>query len=682
MSERQRYLKSVEAALSAGGEIAAALPGFVGRDGQRALAVAIGEAIADRGTLVAEAGTGIGKTFAYLVPSLLSGGMILISTGTRNLQDQLFRRDLPVVKDALKLGARVALLKGRSNYVCRYHLRRNLSEGRFESRADIAILHRIDRFAAISASGDRSEVPGVPEDSAAWSRATSTRENCLGQDCPDVSDCFLMKARQAAQDADVVVVNHHLLCADLALKDEGIGELLPTAQAIIFDEAHQLPEIATQFFGRSISSRQILDLSRDVLKGGLSEAPDAAEWIELTRAMELRLKQWRAALPTAGRFDRDRIARLHEFGTATSEVLRGVRSLREPLQRAAERGRELMRLAARALELERMLAAWQDAVSGDSGAEFEVAAPLEPGASTSAPASDRLPFSESVLWVEASASALTLNATPLSLAEGFSKHRSAHPRAWIFLSATLAVADDFSHFTSALGLGDARCERWGSPFDTRKNGVLYVPRNCGDPADPSFADRVADSVWPLIVANRGRAFVLCTSLRMVEQLASRLREKSSGSADPIEFLVQGQAARSELIARFRQGVAPVLLGSASFWEGVDVVGDQLSLVIIDKLPFAPPDDPVLRARSDALKRAGGDAFRSIQIPAAAMALKQGAGRLIRSEQDSGLLVICDERLVTKSYGKRFRESLPDMPLTRSDTDALSWISRRVAPGAS
>ena len=660
MSDREVFIRRVADALEPDGVVGQALAGFVRREGQQKLAQAVAQAIADRSTLVAEAGTGIGKTFAYLVPTLLSGGMVLVSTGTRTLQDQLFKRDLPRVAEALNTGARLALLKGRANYVCRYHLRRNLEEGRFDRREDIAVLRRIDRFAALSRSGDRSEAPGIAEDLPVWSKATSTRENCLGQECPDFQDCFVFKARQAAQQADVVVVNHHLLCADLALRDEGVADLLPTAQAVILDEAHQLPETATQFFGRSVSSRQLTDLARDAMRAGLAEAPDAADWIELARALELSLKPWRLAAPFSGRIDRERLASDADFQEATAQTVRALLTLRESLQVAAERGRDLARAAVRASELEREMTGWLRALAGeapDSAAE------------------------EAVLWADVGASSIALHATPLSLADAFQRHRETSPRAWVFVSATLAVAGDFSHFTSLMGLADARCESWESPFDTWEQAALYVPEGVGDPSSPGFADQVTRAVWPLIAANQGRAFVLCTSLRMVEAMAERVRLLASSAVNPIEVLVQGTGPRNALLAQFRAATNPVLIGSASFWEGVDVVGEQLSLVIIDKLPFAPPDDPVLKARSDALRRVGGDPFGAIQLPAAAMALKQGAGRLIRSEADSGLLVICDERLVSRGYGRRLRASLPVMPLTRSADEALAWIRHRTPVGS-
>ena len=663
--------QAVAAAFAVGGPLARTQPGYTPRTAQHEMALAIARAIAApgagfapeaddgasgavdaaqaAGVLVAEAGTGTGKTFAYLVPALLSGGRVLISTGTRTLQDQLFRRDLPQVRAALGLGTTTALLKGRSNYVCRHHLRRNLDEGRFASREEIAVLRRIERFAAVSASGDRAEAPGIAEDAPAWSRATSTRENCLGQDCPALGECFVFRARQAAQQADVVVVNHHLFCADLALRDEGISELLPTAHALIFDEAHQLPEIATQFFGRSVSTRQRVELARDLLRLGLADARDAADWTQASAAIEQGVRLLRLEAGPPGRLDARQLRAHAGVRGAVGELV--ARLSLPALDAAAERSRDLARLGARARELVNRLREWLAGLDGDDAASLA-----------------------EILWAEVHQSGVTLHCTPLSVADVFRRHRLAAPRAWIFTSATLAVAGRFDHFTAAMGLEGARTLRWESPFDFARHALLYVPRGCGDPASPAFAEHVAEAAWPLIEANRGRAFVLCTSLRMVERLANLLGERVRDAGAGIELLVQGQAARLALIERFRSLPGPVLIGSASFWEGVDVAGAQLSLVIIDKLPFATPDDPVLRARIEAMRRAGADPFRQIQLPAAAMALKQGAGRLIRSETDRGLLAICDERLLTKSYGRSLLASLPPFPLTRERVAACGFCA--------
>jgi ATP-dependent DNA helicase DinG len=642
------------------------------------MAVAVAETIENGEVLVAEAGTGTGKTFAYLVPALLCGGRVLISTGTRTLQDQLFRRDLPAVREALGVGLRTALLKGRANYVCRHHLRRNLSDGKFENREDLTVLRRIERFAAVSNTGDRSDAPGVPEDAPAWAKATSTRENCLGQDCADLANCFVFRARQAAQQADVVVVNHHLLCADLALRDEGISELLPTASAVIFDEAHQLPEIAVQFFGRSLSTRQLGDFARDVLRVGRADAADAADWVGTVAGLEQAVRVWRLAAGRpparrdapqlrADRSQRDTLVSLLSVLDAIGRVLNG----------AAGRSRDLGRLALRATELRSRLAGWLRLLDGESGDAHEGAAQTETEATQAAGASsdaEDLP-PDAVIWSEVHQGGVTLHATPLSVAPALRRHREQGLPAWVFVSATLSVAGQFRHFTEAIGMSDARTLALDSPFDYERNARLLVPRGCGEPSAEGYAERVAASCWPLILANRGRAFLLCTSLRMVERLSSLLGERAAATgSDPIELLVQGSAPRAALLERFRVAAQPVLIGSASFWEGVDVVGQQLSLVIIDKLPFAPPDDPVLRARTEALRRRGGDPFREIQLPAAAMALKQGAGRLIRSEADRGLLVVCDERLVTRSYGRSLLRSLPPFGLTRDAGEAQAWLT--------
>ncbi|MCO5108236.1 MAG: ATP-dependent DNA helicase [Burkholderiaceae bacterium] len=677
---------AVAAAFASEGALARSQPGFVVRSGQREMALAVAAAIAAPGAaLVAEAGTGTGKTFAYLVPALLSGGKVLISTGTRTLQDQLYHRDLPRVREALGVGATMALLKGRSNYVCRHHLRRNLEEGRFERREDIAVLRRIERFASISASGDRSEAPGIAEDAPAWARATSTRENCLGQDCPELAECFVFRARQAAQQADIVVVNHHLFCADLALRDEGVAELLPTTDALVFDEAHQLPEIATQFFGRSVSTRQLLDFARDLLRVGLADARDAADWQQAATAIEQQVRELRLAAGRPGRLD---AAQLRGHAALREAVEGLVDTLALPaLVAAAERSRDLARLSLRATELAQRLRRWLDGLdrgptAAGPRAPAEGAGPSAgghtvPDAGTDVapgidPDGDTLSDGPSILWAEVHQSGATLHETPLSVAGTFRRHRESAARAWIFTSATLAVAGRFDHFTAAMGLEGARTLRWESPFDFAARALLYVPRHCGDPASPEFARRVAAAAWPLIEANGGRAFVLCTTLRMVEQQAALLGARIRDSGLDIELLVQGQASRLALIERFRSLRAPVLVGSASFWEGVDVVGPQLSLVIIDKLPFAAPDDPVLRARIDALRRAGGDPFRQIQLPAAAMALKQGAGRLIRSETDRGVLAICDDRLLGKPYGRSLVASLPPFRLTRDEGEAIGF----------
>ncbi len=597
------------------------------------MARAIHDAMQRTAVLVAEAGTGTGKTFAYLVPALLAGGKVIVSTGTKTLQDQLFDRDLPAVRAALASGASAALLKGRANYVCLYRLRRAADQGQFASHEEIFQLKTIERFAAVSTSGDRAELAEVPEDAPVWAHATSTRDNCLGQSCPDYGDCFVMRARRNALAADIVVINHHLFFADVVLRDEGVSELLPACNTVVFDEAHQLPETARHFFGESVSSAQLVDLAREA-RAELRSAGGASPELErlATRleksARDLRLAfgdgatrlAWQPALRVAG------------FAEAIHEVARSLRALRDPLEAQAERSEGLESGARRA---------------GAALATVVRMRETEPA--------------DEVRWVEIFAHTVRLHSTPLSPAELFSRQMDDHPRAWIFTSATLAVGEEFGHFTRELGLAQAATRRWSSPFDFGNQALLYVPKGLpADPNDPAFTDAVIDAALPVLEASGGRAFLLFTTLRALRRAHERLHRRLR-----YPLLVQGTGSRSELLARFRALGNAVLLGAQSFWEGVDVRGDALSVVVIDKLPFAPPDDPVLAARIEAIKARGGNAFTELQLPQAVLSLKQGAGRLIRDEADRGVLMLCDPRLVSKSYGRQILKSLPPMRFTRN-----------------
>jgi ATP-dependent DNA helicase DinG len=638
----------VEKALGAHGALAAGST-WNDRPDQRAMAGEIARAISEPSTLVAEAGTGIGKTFAYLVPALLAGGKVIISTGTKTLQDQLFARDLPRVIAALGVDVRTALLKGRANYVCRHHLKRNLEDGRFTRAIDISRLRQIDRFSRLSSTGDRSDCSQVSDDDPAWVLATSTRENCLGQDCADWNQCFVVQARRTAQSADVVVINHHLFSADLALRDTGIAELLPSAQTLIFDEAHQLPDTLVTFLGEASGSRALMDLGRDALQVALEEAPDQARWHELGANLDQFVRQARAEWPIASpRAPAHTLLAYPDFANTLQSVTRALEALTSALEAAAERGPGITRMAERARTVCSRWSGWfsEGAVDGAKDAE------------------------PSVAWAEVHLASLTLHKTPLSVAEPFTRYRDGTARAWIFVSATLAVGDDFSHFAQILGLSESRKVRFPSPFDYPSQGLLYVPTGLPEPSDPVFSRTWIEHCWPLIEANVGRCFVLCTTLRAVRQVADRLRELLE---PPLTLMVQGEGSRTELLERFRAAPAPILVGAASFWEGVDVVGDALSLLLIDKLPFAPPDDPVLEAQSEALRRRGGDPFRTIQLPAASLALKQGAGRLIRSERDRGVLVIGDARLINKGYGRTLMASLPPFSVTRERQVAENFL---------
>ena len=614
------------------------------RPEQRALACSIAQAIESGSVFVAEAGTGIGKTYAYLVPALLAGGKVIVSTGSKTLQDQLFTRDLPQVVEALELDVQCALLKGRANYVCRHHLRRHLADGRFARATDVANLRRIDRFSRLTRSGDRAECSDVADDDPVWAFATSTRDNCLGQECADWNECFVVQARRAAQSADVVVVNHHLFAADLALRDTGIAELLPTAQTLIFDEAHQLAQTLIAFLGEAIGSRAVLDLVRDTVQCGHSEAPDQARWDDLAAQVEQSVRSVRAAWPPGAlRSPFHRLREPGDFLESLQALLVALQSLTRVLESARERGPNLAKLAPRASELTERLRAWL-ADGADEG--------------------------EAVSWAEVFQSAFTLHRTPLSVAQAFSRHREGAERAWIFVSATLSVGGDLGHFVKTLGLDGAHAASFPSPFDYARQGLLYIPKGLPEPTNPAFTLAWIDDCWPLIETNMGRCFVLCTTHRAVKIVADRLRNRIE---PPMTLLVQGEGSRSELLERYRRSVAPVLVGAASFWEGVDVVGNALSLLLIDKLPFAPPDDPVLEARSESLRRQGIDPFRAVQIPEAAIALKQGAGRLIRSESDRGVLGIGDSRLLSRGYGKALLASLPPFSQTRDPAQAMAFL---------
>jgi ATP-dependent DNA helicase DinG len=642
-------LKQVlERTFAADGPFAGCVPGFRLRAEQLEMSQAIGEAIENTAVLVAEAGTGTGKTFAYLVPALLAGGKVIVSTGTKTLQDQLFDRDLPAVRAALASGASTALLKGRANYVCLYRLRRAAREGRFATRDEPAQIRKIERFAAVTTSGDRADLADVPEDAPAWAHATSTRENCLGQGCPDYKDCFVMRARKNALAADVVVVNHHLFFADLVLREEGISELLPACNTVIFDEAHQLPETARMFFGEALSSAQLVELARDVRLELRAAGGASPELDRVATRLEKAARDLRLVFGEAGaRLAWSQALRQQGFSDALAMLNSALHVLEQALAAQEGRAEGLDACARRASAARHLLVRLR---------ETEVSA--------------------EVRWVEVFSHAVQLHVTPLSSAELFRRQMSDHPRAWIFTSATLAVGEDFGHFTRELGLPDAATRRWASPFDFPRQALLYVPKALPEPGEAGFTEAVIDAALPVLRASEGRAFLLFTTLRALRRAHQILEGK-------IEYplLVQGTGSRSQLLSRFRALGNAVLLGSQSFWEGVDVRGDALSLVVIDKLPFAPPDDPVLAARIEGVRSAGGNPFNELQLPQAVLQLKQGAGRLIRDEADRGVLMLCDPRLVTKPYGRRILQSLPPMALTRELSAVERFFAARPAGGS-
>jgi ATP-dependent DNA helicase DinG len=636
------------------------VPSFRPRAQQRDMALAVAEAIQDNAILVAEAGTGTGKTFAYLVPALLNGGKVIISTGTKNLQDQLFQKDLPMVRDALNAPVSIALLKGRANYVCHYHLERALSDGRFATREDVRHLGKIKSYAKITQTGDKGALADVPENAPIWMHVTSTRDNCLGQECPNHKECFVLKARTEAMKADIVVVNHHLFFADVILRDEGVAELLPACNTVIFDEAHQLPETAILFFGESLSTTQLLELVRDTRIEATANAKDFAPLPKATDELEKAARDLRLVFKKEGRLPASGMDKFKEFAPTLKTMSEKLSSLCALLEKQAERSEGLENCWQRAQVLLQQLNTW----SGNSSANTPETA------------------QGVVRWMEIFHHSLQLNTTPLSIADIFAKQISGNARAWIFTSATLAVKQSFEHYQGEMGLLEARTECWDSPFDFQKQALLYVPKNLPEPNSDGYTEAVIQAALPLIEASQGRAFLLFTSLWAMRRAYDILEAEFDRKNLKYPLMLQGDGSRNELLTSFREHGNAVLLGSQSFWEGVDVRGEALSLVIIDKLPFAHPDDPVLAARIDHLKKQGRNAFMEYQLPRTIINLKQGAGRLIRDETDKGVLMICDPRLISKHYGKRIWQSLPPFKRTRDEAEAAAFFNDENAAIAS
>jgi ATP-dependent DNA helicase DinG len=649
----------VERFFSEQSPLATEVASFRPRAQQRDMAMAVAEAIRDNAILVAEAGTGTGKTFAYLVPALLAGGKVVVSTGTKNLQDQLFQKDLPMVRDALKAPVSVALLKGRSNYVCHYHLELAQSNGLFKTREDVKHLAKIVNYAKVSQSGDKSGLADVPENAPIWFNVTSTRDNCLGQECPQHEECFVLKARKDAMEADVIVVNHHLFFADVMLRDEGVAELLPACNTVIFDEAHQLPETASLFFGESLSTSQLFDLSQDTRIEALTSAKDFAPLPVACDELDKAARDLRLVFKKEGRMAADATQSFKDFAPALEKLSEKLKNLTGLLEKQAERSEGLESCWQRSLALVAMLKVWR-------AEQPSPPAPLPKGEGSGV-----------VRWLEVFHHSIQLNTTPLSIADIFAKQISGHPRAWIFTSATLAVKQNFAHYQAEMGLLDARTACWDSPFNYQEQALLYVPNGLPEPNSEGYTDAVVQAALPLIEASKGRAFMLFTSLRAMQRAYEILQAEFDRKNLKYPLMMQGEGSRNELLSRFREHGNAVLLGSQSFWEGVDVRGEALSLVIIDKLPFAPPDDPVLAARIAEMNKQGRNAFMEFQLPRTIINLKQGAGRLIRDENDKGVLMICDPRLISKHYGKRIWQSLPPFKRTRDEAEAVAFFATSV-----
>lgn len=632
------------------GPLARTVPGFTTRPEQIAMAQEVARALHVSGRLIVEAGTGTGKTFAYLVPVLLSGKRVIVSTGTRTLQDQLFRRDLPTVANAMGRPVRVALLKGRANYLCLHRL--ELAEQQAVSRGlrrEVAMaLPHVREWARLTRQGDIAELARFSESEPVWPWVTSTRDNCLGPECPVFDRCHVMKARREAQAADVVVVNHHLLMADLVLKEEGFGDLLPGADAIVIDEAHQLPEVATAFLGFAISGRQLQALARDLAVELVASAAQTDVANAFAQTLDRRVADLEDALGSA----QERV----ESAKWTGSVVESLEALQFSL---ADLGKGLATsdqpglasVRRRAIELHTRLG-----LLLEHGAESETA---------------------SVRWAQVTRHGVSFHYVPVDVAEQLGELIRAHSNAWICTSATLAVGDDFEHFTRRIGIEEPTTVRFGSPFDFEKQSLLYLPPGLDAPASSRHTRQVVEAALPVLEASGGRAFLLFTSHRALREAAEILLQRL-GPKPPYPVLVQGDAPREVLLNRFRDYGNAVLLGTSSFWEGVDVKGAALSVVVIDKLPFAVPDDPVLKARLTAIERRGGNSFFEEQVPQAVIALKQGVGRLIRDADDFGVIMLCDQRLKSKPYGRIFLRSLPPMPLTSQLEAVTQFLQSRLA----
>jgi len=647
--------QAVLAAFDVDGPLARLDKGYKPREPQLQMSRAVARALARRHALVVEAGTGVGKTFAYLVPTLLAGSRALISTATKSLQDQLFMRDLPRLTKALNMPVRLALLKGRSSYLCLHRMKEARVSGEFPDRRTALSLARIERWALGTTSGDFAEIDGLDERSPIIPIVSSSRENCLGQECPDWKACYVVKARREAMEADVVVVNHHLFFADMTLRDTGVAELLPSVEIAVFDEAHQLAEAGVQFLGTLLGTAALIDFARDMLAQGLAHARGVHDWQALHAAVEKAARELRLAaagpLATAGRELRGTLklgwkerAGQAAFGVALVGAETACAQALEALTAVREAAPDFARLCERAQELR------------DLAKRF--ACDPDPG---------------DVRWIDISPHAARLVESPLDIREAMQAQLEGPPKAWVFTSATLGDDEGLTWFTEPAGLTGAEVLRVGSPFDYPANARLYVPRGFPKPAEPSHPASVALLASRLAQALGGRTFVLTTTLRNLQAVGDALRERFEEAGAAIAVLQQGAAPKRVLLQRFIDNPASVLVGSASFWEGIDVPGDALQCVVIDKLPFPPPNDPLVEARVQRLEAEGRNAFSEYFVAEAAIALKQGAGRLIRTETDRGLLVVCDPRMAGMNYGRRLRAALPPMTPVANEAEALAWL---------
>ena len=601
--------------------------------------------IEDKSSLVVEAGTGVGKTFAYLYPALLKGGKVVISTATKNLQDQLFFNDIPKIREALKISVKVNILKGRGNYICKLRMENTIQEGMFFNKEDAQHLQLIKAFSDNTDSGEVSEISEIPETSTIWPMVTSTKENCLGQDCEFYKECFLVKARKEALESEVLIVNHHLFFADFVLKDEELSEILPKANTIIFDEAHQIPLVASFFLGQSISSSQISNLIQDCQQG-LKKYPDTIKVLDALSKdfQEIVFELKKIVSPFPARLNINNLKNYENFEKTYNSLIEKLELLGITLSKHSEENAELQKLFERSSELNIKFSSW---LKKDN--------------------------QNNIYWLEVFARTVQFNETPISISEQFNKFQEKSDSAWIFTSATLSINGSFDHFVKLLGLEKAMTQYLQSPFNYSENAFLYVPKEIPDSKDELFNLVLVKKALPLIKASKGRAFVLATSLKSMEEIGALLKDELKKNEINYPVITQGEGPKSDLLQQFKKHGNAILIGSLSFWEGIDVRGPTLSLVIIDKLPFQSPGDPVFESKIKLLSEEGINAFMSMQLPEAIIRLKQGVGRLIRDDYDKGVMVICDKRIIEKSYGIKIWKSLPPFKRTRNESAVINFL---------
>ena len=627
------------------GPLSEIIDNFHEREDQINMAKIVNKTIEEKDSLIVEAGTGIGKTFSYLVPALMNGGKVVISTATKNLQDQLFLKDIPTIRDALKIPININILKGRSNYICQLRMENALLEGQFLNREDAKFIHEIKKISDHSDVGEISEFNNIPETSTIWPFVTSTKENCLGQDCEFFKSCFVIKARKKAIASEVVIVNHHLFFADFVLKDAELSEILPKADTVIFDEAHQISEIAPIFLGENISTNHIIYLVQDINQIFSKHIKDKKKLIELSKSItDLTISLNTFFDKRNQRIGIEKIEKLDSFKEIINDLLSNLNKLCIFFNAYSEQDIELKKINERIEEIIIKLENWIK----DTNQDY-------------------------VYWIDIFLKSIQFNITPISVAENFRKFQENNKAAWIFTSATLAVNSSFEHFQSLMGLENAKTKLLKSPFNYSKNAYLYVPKEMPETSDRLFNNHLVNQIYPLLLAAKGRAFILSTSIKSMNEIKSLLEDEFEKNNVNYPIFIQGAGSKTKLLEQFKHHGNAVLIGSLSFWEGVDVRGENLSLVIIDKLPFQSPGDPIFESKINMLSAKGINAFMTFQLPKAIISLKQGAGRLIRDELDKGVLMICDQRIVSKPYGKRFWQSLPSFKRTRNQEDVIEFL---------